>query len=242
VAQSLLARVVSGALPVGSLLPKETELAQAFSVNRSVIREAVKLLEVHRLLRPVRKRGTVVLDPVASLSPAVLGCMLEPPGGPVDRAFLRDLLEVRAHLDEYIAGLAAERRTDADLAHLDAGVARVRDGLERGDGYFEAIEELSLALSRATHNRVLEMLSHWNRLVTTHLVDVFRATRPTSPAYVEGVSMLVALIRQRNVDDARALVRAYHAWAIPRLFAAAALRDGEPLDRIAAAPVLENPR
>jgi len=65
VAHDLLRRIVSGELPVGSLLPREDELAARYQVNRSVIREAVKLLEVHRLVRPVRRRGTEVLSPLA---------------------------------------------------------------------------------------------------------------------------------------------------------------------------------
>lgn len=78
VAQDLLRRIVAGEVEVGSLLPKEAELAEAHGVNRSVIREAIKLLEVHRLVRPIRRRGTEVLDPMASMSPEVLRAMLVP--------------------------------------------------------------------------------------------------------------------------------------------------------------------
>lgn len=231
VAGDLLARIVGGDLEVGAILPKESELADSFSVNRSVVREAVKLLEVHRLVRPIRRRGTEVLDPLASLSPEVLRCMLRPPGGPIDRAVLRDLLEVRAELDMQMCALAAERRTEADLTMLDQRLAEVRRALQRGQGYLDAIDALSLAMNRATHNRIFEMLGHWNRLVMTDLVDVFHATRPASPAYVDGLALIVELVRQQDVEQARAVVRAYHEWATPRLLAAAALHDGEPLSR-----------
>jgi len=229
VAGDLLTRIVGGDLDVGTILPKENELADAFAVNRSVVREAVKLLEVHRLVRPVRRRGTEVLDPLASLSPEVLRCMLRPPGGPIDRSVLRDLLEVRTDLDTQMCGLAAERRTEADLAKMDQGTADVREALHRGSGYVEAVDALSLAMSRATHNRIFEMLAHWNRLVTTDLVDVFHATRPASTAYVDGLMLIVELVRQQDAEQARAVVRAYHEWATPRLLVAAALHDGVPL-------------
>ena len=76
VARDLMRRIVSGEVSVGSLLPKEEELAAGYRVNRSGVREAVKLLEVHRLVRPVRRRGTEVLSPLSSLSPEVLRALL----------------------------------------------------------------------------------------------------------------------------------------------------------------------
>ena len=54
VADDLLRRIVAGEHTVGSILPREAELAEEYEVNRSVVREAIKLLEVHRLVRPVR--------------------------------------------------------------------------------------------------------------------------------------------------------------------------------------------
>jgi len=85
VADAILDRVVSGSLPAGSILPKEDLLAEEFGVNRGVVREAIKLLEVHELVRPVRRLGTLVLDPHLSTSPAVLSAMLEPKPGTIDK-------------------------------------------------------------------------------------------------------------------------------------------------------------
>ncbi|MCA9605115.1 MAG: FadR family transcriptional regulator, partial [Myxococcales bacterium] len=99
VADDLLRQIVGGTLEIGSLLPKEAELAAEYGVNRSVIREAIKLLEVHRLVRPIKRRGTEVLDPLASVSPEVLQAMMVPAPGRIDRERLRDYLEIRATLD-----------------------------------------------------------------------------------------------------------------------------------------------
>ena len=48
VARDLLRRITKGELQLGAVLPKEAELATDYGVNRGVIREAIKLLEVHR--------------------------------------------------------------------------------------------------------------------------------------------------------------------------------------------------
>lgn len=229
VAHDLLERVVAGEISVGSLLPREDELAAQYAVNRSVVREAIKLLEVHRLVEPTRRRGTEVLDPVRSLSPEVLRAMLQRRDGRIDRHVLAGLLEIRAGLDVQMSELAARRRTDEDLAQLDALVARLRAARDPS-AIDHARLELPILIARATGNPVFEMLAHWNELVVRDLDVVFGSMRMTLDAYTQGIALLVDLIRRREAEALRALVTAYHAWATPRLLAAAALASGEPLD------------
>jgi DNA-binding FadR family transcriptional regulator len=229
VAQDLLEQVVAGELRVGSFLPREDELATRYDVNRSVVREAVKLLEVHRLVQPTRRRGTEVLDPIRSLSPEVLRAMLQRRDGHIDRRVLSGLLEIRATLDVQMTAAAAERRTDADLAALDALVARLRAARDPAAVDHERVV-LPLLIARATQNPVFEMLAHWNDLVVRDLDVVFGSMRPTLGAFAQGVGLLVDLIRRREGEPLRSLVSAYHAWATPRLLAAAALASGEPFE------------
>src|SRR5258707_525212 len=129
VAEDVMRRIVRGDWPVGSTLPREDELATLYGVNRGVVREAIKLLEVHRLVRPVRRRGTEVLDPLRSLSPEVLRALLVPEPGKIDRRVLEGLLEVRAELDVKMSVLAAKRRTKADLDRLDAALEQAKAAL-----------------------------------------------------------------------------------------------------------------
>lgn len=228
-AQDLLRRIVAGEVEVGSLLPKEAELAEAHGVNRSVIREAIKLLEVHRLVRPIRRRGTEVLDPMASMSPEVLRAMLVPSSGQVDREVLADFLEVRAALDVQMTMLAAERRTEADLARLDAGLERLRDALHDRPRYDHRSALLTREIARAAHNRIFEMMLSWHQTVATDLSDIFRVVRPANEPHLQGLTLMVDLIRRREAEQVRALVTAFHEWATPRLLAAAALSTSEPL-------------
>lgn len=235
VAHDLLQRVVSGELAVGSLLPREDELAASYDVNRSVVREAIKLLEVHRLVEPTRRRGTEVLDPRRSLSPEVLRAMLQRRDGRIDRHVLAGLLEIRAGLDLQMTELAALRRTDADLEALDVLVRRLASAADPS-AIDHARLELPILVARATGNPVFEMLAHWNELVVRDLDAVFGTVRPALGAYAQGVALLVDLVRRREVEALRSLVSAYHAWTTPRLLAAAALASGEPLELLPAAP------
>ena len=226
VASELMRRIASGELPVGSTLPREDQLAVEFAVNRSVIREAVKLLEVHRLVRPVRRRGTEVLDPMGSMSPEVLRALLQPRAGKVDVAMLRGLLEVRAQLDEQMSMLAAARCTPEDVRDFEALIARMEKSRNDALEFARLARELPFVVARATHNPVFGMLAHWNRTIAVDLDELFRLARPPLDAHLSGLSMLVSLLRQHDVDGVRTMVRAFHDWATPRMLAAAELLGG----------------
>lgn len=232
VAHDLLRRIVAGELEVGSLLPKEAELAEEHGVNRSVVREAIKLLEVHRLVRPVRRRGTEVLDPMASMTPEVLRAMLSPSPGRVDRTMLADFLEVRTVLDVQMSMLAAARRTDADLAAMDAALADARAALHDRPRYERASNALARAVGQAAHNRVFEMMVWWHQTVAADLADIFRVVRPANEPHLQGMALLVDLIRRQEIEQVRTLVSAFHEWATPRMLAAALLSTNEPLTNV----------
>ena len=51
VARSISERILNGELPVGSTLPSEAALAQALGINRSTVREAIRVLEEGGMLR-----------------------------------------------------------------------------------------------------------------------------------------------------------------------------------------------
>jgi len=112
----------TGALPPGSRLPPEPDLAAQLGLSRNLAREAVKALAVARVLEVRRGDGTYV----TSLQPSVL---LEGLGGAVellqgDSGALLDLMEVRRLLEPAATALAATRMSDTALAevkqHLDA--------------------------------------------------------------------------------------------------------------------------
>lgn len=219
VASDLMARIVGGRIPVGSVLPREADLAVEYGVGRSVVREANKLLEVHRLVRPTRKKGTVVLDPLHSVTPQVLRRMLFPEEGKIDKAMLADLLEIRALLDAQMARLAAERRTRADLAILDSLVERIESAEPGSSESFAEIDEFGLALARATHNRLFEMLSHWHRQIAPDFGPALEALRTLNVAR-GGHRILLGAIRDKDADLAHELVTRYHTWATEQMLRA----------------------
>jgi DNA-binding FadR family transcriptional regulator len=228
VARDLMTRIVGGTHAVGSILPHEPELAAHYRVNRSVVREAIKLLEVHRLVQPIRRRGTVVLDPRASSSPDVLRAMLVPASGVIDAQVLGSVLELRALLDAEMWALAATRRRASDLAAMTRGLERARKAQGVADAYYAEVDGLALLAARASGNPVLEMLNHWHRSIVADLMPLLRLVRPPADMHVGGLAQLIDHVAARRAEPARRLVLDFHAWLTPRLQQAAGLSRPSP--------------
>jgi GntR family transcriptional repressor for pyruvate dehydrogenase complex len=121
--------IVKGELSPGERLPPEKELAHRLGLSRSSLREAVKALEVIRVVEVKRGDGTYV----TSLEPQFL---LEAIAFVVDIHEDRSVFEIfeaRRILEAQAAGLAALRASPSDIKALreEAGIIGAhRDGVE----------------------------------------------------------------------------------------------------------------
>ncbi len=108
--------LIRGELRPGDRLPPEKELSEALGLSRSSLREAVKALELIRVLDVRRGDGTYV----TSLEPSLL---LEAMSFVIDihqDHTVLDLFEVRRLLEPAAAAMATLRATAEDLARLTA--------------------------------------------------------------------------------------------------------------------------
>jgi GntR family transcriptional repressor for pyruvate dehydrogenase complex len=113
--------IVSGELRPGDRLPPEKELSETLGLSRNSLREAVKALELARVLDVRRGDGTYV----TSLTPSLL---LDAMSFLVDvhqDASVLELLEVRRILEPAAAALAATRATPEDIDRLRELLGRV---------------------------------------------------------------------------------------------------------------------
>jgi GntR family transcriptional regulator len=60
IAQHIIERIAAGLYPVGSVVPREVDLAAEFAVSRATIREAMRLLANQNLIIRRKRAGTVV--------------------------------------------------------------------------------------------------------------------------------------------------------------------------------------
>lgn len=114
----LVGRIVRGEYPPGGTLPPEPVLCQTFSVSRTVVREAVKLLQEKGLVQVRQGSGTTVSAPSMwnMLDGMVLAaCIAEPNGLEV----LDDLVMTRRQLESDMAYVAARLAQDEVVHELE---------------------------------------------------------------------------------------------------------------------------
>lgn len=193
-------------------------LQSELDVSLTALRESLKVLAAKGMVDARQKRGTFVRSRAEwnLLDADVLRWQFE--GGSTtasDRALLHNLAEVRAIIEPAAVRLAAERRTDADLAALDGAL----DAMGERDGNAAHAVEADLAFHRAllaaTHNELLERmemviesgLAHRDRIVhsSPHSEDpvpahraVLDAVRDRDPAAAEAA--MRALLDQAGRD------------------------------------------
>jgi GntR family transcriptional regulator, galactonate operon transcriptional repressor len=210
--------IVRGRLKPGGLLPAEDVLLARYGVSRTVLREAINVLSGKGLLDARPKRGTIVrprsewnqLDPMIL---TWLGSDATEPGSKSLKRNLDHLMELRRIIEPSAAGLAAERGTAEDLAHLSAAY----DAMERaGDdvhAFMDADVAFHIACLEATHNEFLLPIAH---AIRTELLTSMRLTmgdadrnrrvslplhRSIRDAIVARDPTAASLAMQRHLDD-----------------------------------------
>ncbi len=121
VARRLVDYLLSGGVEPGTRMPSERQLAVAFGVGRSAVREAIAALSLIGLIEVRHGDGTYLKRPDSPLLPRVVewGLLL-------GEQRTLDLVEARQKIETIIAGLAAQRRKDADLEQLQASLDRMQ--------------------------------------------------------------------------------------------------------------------
>lgn len=127
-------RIVHGEFLAGARL-KEAELVKDLQVSRTVVREALRQLEAEKLI------------------------YIEPYVGPIvtqlssDEA--RQLYEVRSALEATAARLAAEHRTEQQLARLRKSLDLIEENLSPVADLLAAKRKFYEALIEASHNAII---------------------------------------------------------------------------------------
>jgi len=137
-------------------LPSERDLAESFAVSRTVIREAMKLLEARGLIEILTGNGVFVSQPDTSVVTRSLGMYLHLQGTVQDSEF--KVHELRRILEVEIAGLAAERATEAELDQLRQIIERMSAADHPREQVAMLDLEYHITLAQATHNEMISMV------------------------------------------------------------------------------------
>lgn len=173
VSNQLGREIISGRYPPGSILPNEAEISANFSVGRSAVREAVKMLTAKGLVESRPRRGTCVRPSSAwnFFDREVLAWLRE--GNP-DSAIILELMELRLGIEPEAARLAAEVATAEQIEAIRTAYGQMEAAGEgkaeplAADGAFHG------AIIAATNNRFFQP---FGSLIRTALAVTAPATR-----------------------------------------------------------------
>jgi len=152
VAAQIRAEIVARRLRPGDRLPGEIEHARRLGVSRGIVREGRRQLVAAGLIEVANGRRAVV----SKLRGAPLDGFLANAVATRQLA-VDEVLELRRAIEIAVAGLAARRRTAADVAVLARLAGQMRATVGRM-AYLKHDLDFHLALARATQNPLFVML------------------------------------------------------------------------------------
>ena len=200
VARLILEDILQQRLGPGDMLPPETQMLARYPASRASLREALRILEVHGIIR---------MKPGPSGGPQVVASSARDFGRSATLYFqmlgttMHELLEALLVIEPMMARQAAERLTDEGAAALLRAVEQgqeVKD--DPGPGWLAASSDFHQLIGRLTGNRILSLFSE--SLVTIQkerLVSVGRR-----PEVLRTHAKIAEAIIARDGDEAERLM------------------------------------
>ena len=198
IVEQLCSHIADNEMAPGDRLPAERELASKLGVSRASLSQALVALEVQGVLSVRHGDGAVLVR--RPTEERVINALREH----ADR--LPDIIEAREALEVKLAGLAAERRTDPEMAAIDSALAMMESEIAAGDRGVVGDEMFHEAITTAAHSSLLAKLMHEiSELIReTRIESLSQTERPR--ASLEGHKQIAdAVRRQDSVDAARAM-------------------------------------
>jgi GntR family transcriptional repressor for pyruvate dehydrogenase complex len=190
--------ISSGALKAGDRLPPERELAERFGVGRGHVREALRKLEFHGVIRTFPQSGWAVASLGAAALERLISNLLD-----LDRDDVEALTETRVMLELHAAQLAAQRATKPAIAAIKSALGSFRDEVEAGRTGVEEDLLFHLEIARAAQNPIMVSLIG---LITPDIIRLNKESRSCEAGRarvaLQEHEKLFAAIAEHDIDAA----------------------------------------
>lgn len=154
IANQLLTLIREGQFKAGDQLPGERELAESLGVNRTTLREALRVLELMRVVEKRPGEGVFVrdLEKESSVETLVFRFLVE---DGLDNETLRSAFEAMIFIEASMARLAAQRATPEEVDELQKLCAKIDDKIASGENFTDLDQEFHQLIGKLGKSPVL---------------------------------------------------------------------------------------
>lgn len=209
--------IIDQELRPGDALPSEGEFCQTLDMSKSSVREGIRRLETLGFVEVRRGRGLYV--GAFSLRPVVDAL---PYGLTVNDTSLREILQIRAAIEEGLIVQASKELSEHQLAELDQLVAQMRGKSREG--------EVPRGFDRAFH---LALFSPLNNQMLNQLIETFWEVHARFAASAP------APINHHAVEDHQEIIDAIRSGDDQRMTRAVAVHFAPIQSTVEIAPTTE---
>jgi GntR family transcriptional repressor for pyruvate dehydrogenase complex len=194
IVEQLCAYMSDNGLSEGDRLPAERDLAAQLGVSRASLSQALVALEVQGVLSVRHGDGAILVR--RPTEERAIRALREH----ADR--IPDIIEARAALEVKLAGLAAARRTDAEMDAIYAAIGVMEAEVEAGDRGVVGDEMFHEAITAAAHSSLLAKLMHEisGLIRETRIESLSQQNRPR--ASLEGHRRIADAVRKQDPQEA----------------------------------------
>jgi DNA-binding FadR family transcriptional regulator len=199
VAEAIEREILAGRIRPGEPIGTEAELVQQFGVNRSTVREGIRLLEQSGLIQREQGRRLIASLPhydrlATRMSRALL----------LHEVTFRELWEATAALEIASVEQAALHAPAEVIDELDANLARTERVSDEPAAVAELDTQFHWLIAKASCNRVLQMAREPTGLLifpTTEIV--LRRVQEGTPRLIAAHRHIVDAVRRRDTESSR---------------------------------------
>jgi len=196
---SIKGLISKGVLVPGCKLPPERELARRFGVNRSSLRQALKVLQLMGVLYQRVGDGTYLHSNAANILHEPMEFLILM--GDISH---EELFEARLIVESELAARAAERATTGDLAALRRAIADMENS-QSEEARIDADVAFHEAIFRASGNRVCQLIfTVIHRAILMSMAQISKRVDLEHPLAFH--KAIYSAIYERSPEEARRLM------------------------------------
>lgn len=199
VADAIEREILAGRIRPGELIGTEAALVRQFGVNRSTVREGIRLLEQSGLVhRDSSRRLSAALPHYRRLATRMSRALV------LHEVTFRELWEATTALELATVEQAAMLATPEVIAELDANLVNTASAAGNPGAVAELDTQFHALIAKASQNRVLQLAREPSSLLifpTTEMI--LRGVKEGMPRLLEAHRMIVDAVRRGDREGAR---------------------------------------